>query len=330
MKSNVKQAVILIFAVALSSVSAQSLDFTKCTSTTDCINNCECVPDVSICVNKEIATTQLSKCLPCGSDDDCPNDVCETLTGMCAQCVITGMNTATKTCIPDTLPVTQNDENTVASTTEPKIELTPAPVEITNQQPVQPPTTDESIENETESIDSVSFSAETDDVEIAESPEPKKCVSTAFLRQNNLLHMALNHGEHANVLCIPGLPCATSGHLVRSCTTDHSCRLVTYREICDNRVDCIESRMPVSQLSHKYDWSQFRSISDSVVLSLTSLSVNPDSASAFYYSSWTIAAVADMLIKNGLGIVCDMASVTPSTIHKVVMIARNAAHGSSL
>lgn len=41
------------------------------------------------------------------------------------------------------------------------------------------------------------------------------CISTSWLRERGLEHAAICHAGTENVLCIPGLPCATSGHILR-------------------------------------------------------------------------------------------------------------------
>ncbi len=309
----------IVLLAALPSVYAQSLDFTKCSSTSECLNTCECVPDVSICVNKAVAVTLLSKCTPCRGNEDCPNDVCETLTGMCAKCVITGMNAATKSCIPPKA-ATQKETDVVSETTGPVIEFTPVPVE---GKPVQVPSTEVSHEIETtETSDGTSISVVGDDEMAESSPEPKKCVSTAFLRKHNLLDEAIVHGGSAKVLCIPGLPCGTSGHLIRKCNFQGLCDLVSYKEVCENRVDCVESRMQVSQLSHKYDWSKFQIKSDDTTFSLTSLSVDPESRSTYFSFSRCVAIMTDFMIQYGMSSVCDVVAGSPILAKRIVRIAR--------
>jgi len=139
------------------------------------------------------------------------------------------------------------------------------------------------------------------------------CVETAWLKKNDLIHAAIRHAGVARVLCIPGLPCGTAGHLLRR----RNGALVSFREVCETRSDCVESTAAVSQLSHMYDWSRY----SAGALQLTSLSAHPESHARSV--SRVIASLADTLNKNGLGWVCNMVAVLPlhvsNTFNKVMV-----------
>ena len=149
-----------------------------------------------------------------------------------------------------------------------------------------------------------------------------KCISSQFLFERGLGHSAIRHHGEADVLCVPGLPCGTSGHLLRKCsgTSDTSCKLVSYDRVCRERKDCIASRMPVSQLKHSHDWSVYRVHSGSTSLSLTSLSADPESSPLAV--SYIVAQIADTLNRVGLGRVCDAFASFPYSLAR----ASNAAH----
>lgn len=143
------------------------------------------------------------------------------------------------------------------------------------------------------------------------------CVSTQWLAERGIQRATVLRDfapSRAHVLCIPDadIPCGTPGHLLRAVATGE---LMSYRTICeDHRKDCVRSAMPVSQLSHNYDWSVY---TDRVgTYELTSLSAHPDAESK-YSPSRLLATVVDTLNKAGLGRVCDafllLTHRTPST-----------------
>lgn len=141
------------------------------------------------------------------------------------------------------------------------------------------------------------------------TPEQKPvCVSTKWLNERSLQHETLRHfPTPVGVLCIPGLadlPCATPGHILRACTGG-SCQLLTYREICASRADCVESTMPVSQLSHTWDWAQHYVESSSTRFELTSVSASSHAPSR----SRMVAQVADSLNRAQLGHLCNLIAV---------------------
>lgn len=119
------------------------------------------------------------------------------------------------------------------------------------------------------------------------------CVSTKWLREKSLSHHTIRHAGRARVLCIPGLPCGTLGHLLHT----SSGSLISYREVCETRQDCVQSVMKVSQLSHSFDWSIFRTTDDTH--SLTSLSAHPFAGK--YGISRLLAMTGDILNNSGLG-----------------------------
>lgn len=124
------------------------------------------------------------------------------------------------------------------------------------------------------------------------------CVSTAWLRVNSLTHATIRHAGASPVLCIPGLPCGTPGHLLRST----SGKLLSFREVCRTRSDCIESAMEVSQLRHDMDWSKYQT--DDGLFTLTSLSAHPDALP--WSSSRIIAIIGDSLNSMRLGKVTNL------------------------
>lgn len=138
------------------------------------------------------------------------------------------------------------------------------------------------------------------------------CIATSWLRKRGLQHAAIRHGGVANVLCIPGtsLPCGTPGHILRECTRERrECKFLTYREVCERRLDCINSATAVSQLSHTFEWSQFKAVAEGTSLELTSLSAHP--LSGLSSPSRIIAQVVHGLNSMGLGSLCNAVILLP-------------------
>lgn len=145
------------------------------------------------------------------------------------------------------------------------------------------------------------------------------CVSTQWVKEQGLSRYSVHHEGQANVICIPGLPCGTSGHLLRVCDSERiSCELVSYSDLCKHIKICTSSVMPVSQLSHAYDWSSFRIslISFGITAELTSLSQH-DRSSKFSISS-LIAHITDYVNQKGYGRVCDAVARITQSIPKVL------------
>lgn len=141
------------------------------------------------------------------------------------------------------------------------------------------------------------------------------CISTEWLKERDLEHAAIRHAGVSKVLCVPGLPCGTAGHLLREYNNESSgSKLLTYREVCERRRDCIESATAVSQLSHTFDWSQFKSIGEGTTLELTSLSANPQSNPSS--PSRLIARVGERLNSIGLGTICNAVALLPNRFHE--------------
>ncbi len=144
------------------------------------------------------------------------------------------------------------------------------------------------------------------------------CVSTSWLARQGLSQQVIHNGGHAPVICIPGLPCGTHGHLLRVCNAERtSCKLVSYADVRKQRDDCSISVMPVSQLSHSYDWSLFRTTwpSSDDTIELTSLSQNRG-AREFSLSN-VVARITDLLNRNGYGHVCNAIARIPHSIRKL-------------
>ena len=128
------------------------------------------------------------------------------------------------------------------------------------------------------------------------------CISTAWIESNGLSHGIMQRGPVSRVLCIPDFPCGTPGHAIRECNRGKSeCKLKTYRDVCEQRGDCIASYLAVSQLMSSFDWSVVsRSACDlSGNLYLTSVSMNENASD--YSFPRIIASIADMLIESGWG-----------------------------
>lgn len=113
------------------------------------------------------------------------------------------------------------------------------------------------------------------------------------------------------------------GHILRKCDDTRKCSFVTYAEVCDTRSDCIESMMPVSQVSHKFDWYVYKSGN----LELTSLSADPESEK---YSFYRIAAnVADKMNSNGFGSICNTMVLGNRNVKLLVSILKHSLSASS-
>ncbi|KAI0557777.1 hypothetical protein FGB62_262g03 [Gracilaria domingensis] len=132
------------------------------------------------------------------------------------------------------------------------------------------------------------------------------CVEMTWLKKHGHSDGILREREASRVVCIPGLPCGTPGHLLRHCRRGSplSCQLRTYGDICTGRGDCKYRFTNVSRLRNQYDWSAVKRIEgNGESLQLTSVSVSPDSRR--FSTSYAIAHVADWLGGVGLGVVCD-------------------------
>ena len=148
---------------------------------------------------------------------------------------------------------------------------------------------------------------EKEDMQTEASPEPadEPCVSTEWLKVNGFESAALFHASSQSVLCVTGMPCGTPGHMLRACDKHtQNCRLVTYKEHCAATKLCTRAVMPVSQLSHAFDWSVVRAESAYNTLFLTSVSAHPESSNRLSISR-AIALVADKMNALGYGHLCD-------------------------
>lgn len=140
-----------------------------------------------------------------------------------------------------------------------------------------------------------------------------RCVATAWLENNGHSKGIFKKLGNERVVCIPGFPCGTPGHMIRVCNSAQACQLKTYAELCAARMDCLESVVPVSQLKHSYDWSLVSSSTcdSSATLYLTSVSKNPGSSE--YSLSSVIALIGDKLNRHGLGSITDVLISLPYT-----------------
>lgn len=146
------------------------------------------------------------------------------------------------------------------------------------------------------------------DAALSGTKECAVCVSTAWLKERNLLHARLRDTGTSPVLCIPGngnLPCGSPGHILRDSISG---KLRTYREVCAERMDCVASTMEVSQLNHRLDWSVYKSHG----LALTSLSAHP--LSTPMSPSRVVACIADFFNRIGLSSVINAVAILPSRL----------------
>ena len=144
------------------------------------------------------------------------------------------------------------------------------------------------------------------------------CVSTKWLKERGLQDKSIYTSvEKTRVLCIRNaeqLPCATPGHLLRSCDVEGNCILKTYQEICtSNPLGCVEDMQHVSRLSHNYHWGTYKHQH----YHLTSLSV--EATDGYYSLSYRIAQITDKLVCAGYGNICD-------TVQKTTLAIKSASY----
>lgn len=284
---------------------------------------CECDTQINTCWNLHDVVKTVDGCERCTTDAQCPNAELPGCTykttpetNFCNSCILEKINTSIRECRKDGwtddhayVPSEAGDEkdsgSDVVTTEQPKPVEVEAPRTKTDYSRVSgdgDSKSEESSKSSTEQdsgSESAKGTATTTETDVEESPQPaEKCVSTKWVQDNGYGDAILRRGSFASVLCIPGLPCATAGHVVRSCEGGN-CRLRTYKQVCETRSDCVESAMEVSQLSHQFDWSVVKSGD----LRLTSLSMNANSS--VFSISRTIAHLTDWLNSNGLGFVSD-------------------------
>jgi len=231
---------------------------------------------------------ELLKCKKCTTSADCNNDIrgCDKKLKVCKTCALTGFLAGVEACVSGKYkPAATNNPSGTLKRIIPTIQ----PGETIVPATVTPE---------------------------ADIPVPESPAST--------IPPKIHHGGVAKVFCVPGLPCATFGHLLRECTGSRECKLVTYLEVCERRSDCIESTTAVSQLSHTFDWSQFRvdGNAGATTLVLTSLSAHPNSGRTS--TSRVIASVADHFNSIGLGSICNAVALLPrrlrATFEKEMLI----------
>ncbi len=107
--------------------------------------------------------------------------------------------------------------------------------------------------------------------------------------------------------------------MVRECDDSNICKLMTYKEVCENRGDCLKTNLAVSQLKHTYDWSSvYRKSCDlSGSIYLTSLSMNPNDGKISV--SYIMSRFAHALNENGLGKLTNYLSTVPSKISEMIV-----------
>lgn len=269
-----------------------SVEIQICKTDAQCTGSCSCskspaderIP-FSVCVNQKAYESAAANCKSCTSDSDCPNSSCAAELGN------------RRVCMDCELPRNTDVFQCSGSSTTPDA----------NTSTITPSATGTSIDASPES-----YSPSNETFEPTGTQGPAPCVSTDWLRREGLIDATIRQAGPADVLCIPGLPCGTHGHMVR----DYKSNLITYRDACRLRTDCVESRMEVSQLSHSFDWSRVRSVDGK--LSLTSLSVHPDSKT--WATDRLIATLADHLNRSGFGFVCNALVLLPSKIRNGVLV----------
>lgn len=99
----------------------------------------------------------------------------------------------------------------------------------------------------------------------------------------------------------------TPGHLLRRCGSSGSCHLISYRQLCSEEMECIETSMPVSSLIHSFDWSQYQTTMTSCdSLHVTSVTQHP--YATVRHPSRLVAITAEAINRYGLGYLCDTIS----------------------
>lgn len=84
-------------------------------------------------------------------------------------------------------------------------------------------------------------------------------VETARVMKNGLAPGILKERGGSKVLCIPGLPCATEGHLFGERNQHGTCELVSYSKIRrESSFRCPVKFGPICRLWHSVDWSSVR------------------------------------------------------------------------
>lgn len=252
----------------------------RCSSTADCKGGgCDCNADLKLCVDQGIAKAKSAACPTCATDADCPGSTCHE-SKKCQRCWLPAALDGIKAC---------HDVGTAEDVPEPS--------------------------NSRANNSNIPQSNSNSHQDLA------PCISTSWLRERGLEHAAIHHGGTANVLCVPGLPelpCGTPGHLLREYASGSGgCNLVTYREVCARRRGCIKSATAVSQLSHAFDWSQFKAAGalEGSTVQLTSLSAHPLSSPSS--PSRFVAYLADRLNSAGLGALCNAVALSPHRVHVI-------------
>lgn len=141
------------------------------------------------------------------------------------------------------------------------------------------------------------------------------CVETEWLINNGHERGIYRRYGKALTYCIEGLPCGTPGHLLRRCNNNEECRLVSYKEVCDEvDFDCLMKSVEVSRLRHSYDWSSVNVHN----LELTSVSQYP--TAKLLSISRFIATVGNTLNRQRLGVVVD---ILVTVIESIKILLKN-------
>jgi len=222
-----KPILLLTFILSISGSSAQVSppsvnEFITCKTTEQCSSQCECLVGQNMCIDQQVVLAEYEKCPACGTDDDCTKqlgDICDSVSGRCTQCIIDIMGIATKDCtavLPSPVPLDIPEYSPMA--------IVPSPVSISSA------VTDTFVEEDSllleaepqsDPLQTAEAYAEAEDAESA-------CISTTWLERKELLRAAFPKSRTAAVMCIPGLPCGTLGHILRQCSVGFRCTLVTY------------------------------------------------------------------------------------------------------
>ncbi len=210
-------------SLSATATAAPEAELKKCAKNADCasVTRYTCAREKGICLNADDALRNLTKCERCVT-----NSTCGGIANYCRGPPLPICQTCGQNVVLKAATMCNDRTNTVANT---NITATTAP-------------------SETETY-----------IHNRNAPTTASCVATSWLRHHRLTNAFIRHTGTSPVLCIPGLPCATAGHLLRECGSDtqKSCQLLSYLEVClqHPQLGCVSSIMPVSQLSHTFDWS---------------------------------------------------------------------------
>ena len=297
----------------------------NCTKSSDCaIAGCVCLGGV--CVNQQSAISNLRQCTECGDDSECSGvDKCVTNIKRCQACAESKLRPAIAQCVAveensnndkDAICTSDKDCKNGCNCMKPKSRRS----FCAKKSVIAGDKTCELMCGQTSNSAKCDECSEQLLNKAMKSCEQAVCVSTKFLVSHGLHGKAIRHFGSASVICIPGLPCGTPGHLLRECN-EQVCKLVSYEQVCERRSDCVRTKMGVSQLKHSHDWSNYQVRTKHTTISLTSLSADA-SATSSIAPSRILAKLIDTMNHVGLGKLSDVLAALPHNIKD----ARNNLH----